>query len=1253
MFSFTGAPSILKDLAKESNPKIASAAHGAFKNLMQAKKQLKMNPSGNSSLSFCPGTGSDDNGAPSPIMNGGGVAQLVRPAVMIDYNGPLGVDDVEMNDQKRFIDGPVVDPGSEFRKYANLSGPGATGGASSGFEQGVDLSYSGAQASKDMTWNEESYSDDRNNRVSSSSPQQQQTKTSPSLIPKQNRFNSRGNQGKVLHASRQAALMHRDDDMEFSNRKFVSPARRGSPSTSLTTGPKGQGQADPKPTHNLQMVPSCRGAGLDNYNDDLSSSQINSAAADEVVNYTLKYANNESQYDNFDGPAHGGMSSYTDCYPHSGGQGENEEPEYYEQPTDFSARFQENDAMSTYEELNYSSYSKNGAVDVTLVNDVSLSTIGNQSSGFGDPMYHDVNEHTDRLSDTVPSQSGAVSNSPAGVFRQVRFNSSVKETVNDIQVGHGLSSTALLESERQVASGSHKNNFQASVRRSHMSSVSSTTNSHFEPDDSGKKESASGTPLMGETPLMFSRRSSVSSLSDFETQSINSNSNFTSEQGSRAISGAVSPSDIPDSPNEAMLTERMAHDTENIQDPNFRSQVPNMQQNNINREMRNMDMAEYDIEAESDDKPRVFATETTPHEYSCASSLSALSFDDQPKVKKGNKQNPAFVGTRMSAGAQGQLQLPPRLNLTATNAIVQELSAGKSGNNLQLQQMGDQETGGAGDDSELGYGADETVDFANVTGINESDDDSLLNDDDNLQGNLYNEEDHSVLMEAISSGMPEKKVKSSSKRQHNASSESINSNAIKGSSAKTGSSAGSYSASYKDRRSPGLTRSNSGRNLATSGRKSPGPSKANAGGNFSGGASSNNPRTQHSYLGIYLRRSSQTESTISSPRSTGVHMDSVKTYHTEGTPLNFSTATSLSDLSVAAEETGNHTSQIPSYQPQAQQQTYANISNNQTQQQTYANINSNQPQQQTYANINSKQAAMNPKEKTRLKSWNIHSPGGGSVSKYSNNTGFDSPRVYNVEGTPASFSRNDSLSSLSCDEGMDDNPLCSFMEKNAMPFIPEGGNMTVGSNEGVLGQSSSNMTAAQSRVPAPIAPVVGSKIPLSKSTYRPSSRGAESRSGNSSPAMESRKSQNLSNGSSKSNVNEENGNVSSPGFPRSMSNSQSHHKNQLIETYAPKDVSRDDERSGMRERSLSEISNGSSGSGDDVGMEDKALLDECIYSAMPSSARKQQKHKPVNKLPSEMCNEGGAEYSADPSVKRKINYSIINENDNSSTVLND
>ena len=1134
--------------------------------------------------------------------------------------------------------------GPEFRRYANLSGPNSgAGGSSSGYDPGVDMSFSGTQGSnKDMGWNDESYSDNRS-RVSSASPRQ--TKPSPSLIPKQssnNRFSAKSSQGKVLHASRQAALMHREDDLDFSgNRKFVSPARRGSSSTNLMNSQKGGGQVDSsKTSHSLQMAPSNRGGAVfDNFNDDLRPSQMNSVAADEVVNYTLKYASTEQQYDNFDGSAHGAMSSYADCYTQGGAQGENEEPEYYEQPTDFSARFQENDAMSTYEELNYSSYSKNG--DVTLVNDVSLSTIANQSSGFGDPLYHDINEHNDGLNDNVQgSQGGASSNSPA-VFRQVRFNSSVKETVNDIQAGHGLSSTALLESERQVASASHKNNFQSSVRRSHMSSVSSSANSHFEPEDSNKKESASGTPLMGETPLMFSRRSSVSSLSDFETQSINSNSNFTSEQGSRAISGAVSPSDIPDSPNEAMLTERMGHDTEVIQEVAYSNQMPAMQQNNMNR---NIDMGDYDMEAESDDKPRVFATETTPHEYSCASSLSALSFDDQPKVKKGSKQGQnVFTGPHMAGSAPGQMQLPPRLSLTATNAIVQELSAGKNNGSLQ---MSAQETRGERDDGDMGYGADETVDFANVTGINESDDDSLLNDDDNLQGNLYNEEDHSVLMEAISSGMPEKKVKSSSKRQHNASSESISSNAIKSSSPKAGPSVGSYSASYmasKDRRSPGLTRSNSGRNLANSGRKSPGPSKANVGNNFAGASSSSNSnRPQHSYLGIYLRRSSQTESTISSPRGTGVHMDTVKTYHTEGTPLNFSTATSLSDLSsVAAEETGHHSGhQIPaSYQQQAQQQ---------------------QQQQQTYANINNSKAAMHPKDKTRLKSWNIHSPGGGSVSKYSNNTGFDSPRVYNVEGTPASFSRNDSLSSLSCDEGMDDNhQTCSFMEKNSMPFIPEGGNGNMpgmaAANEGMLVSGSSSVAGPKTRIPAPISPVAGSKIPLSKSTYRPSSRG-EVRSDNNSPSTDPRKTPDIdksggSSGNKMFNGNDENGgvNVASPSLLRNNINvtgsSHSHNieKEQqetssgLHEHDDDDDDDQDTSARRLRPRSLSEISNGSSGSGDDVGMEDKALLDECIYSAMPSSARKQQKHKPVNKQSSEASTEASA--------KRKITYSIANEND--------
>merc|ERR1719187_2645204 len=53
-----------------------------------------------------------------------------------------------------------------------------------------------------------------------------------------------------------------------------------------------------------------------------------------------------------------------------------------------------------------------------------------------------------------------------------------------------------------------------------------------------------------ETPLMFSRASSIASLDSFEQQSLHDG--YSSYEASRATSGRVSPSDLPDSPSQTM-----------------------------------------------------------------------------------------------------------------------------------------------------------------------------------------------------------------------------------------------------------------------------------------------------------------------------------------------------------------------------------------------------------------------------------------------------------------------------------------------------------------------------------------------------------------------------------------------------------------------------------------------------------------------------------------------------------------------------
>lgn len=115
-------------------------------------------------------------------------------------------------------------------------------------------------------------------------------------------------------------------------------------------------------------------------------------------------------------------------------------------------------------------------------------------------------------------------------------------------------------------------------------------------------------PYAQETPLMFSRCTSVSSLDSFSTSSIAS-SVRSSEPCSGVPSGVVSPSDLPDSPGQTM--------------PPSRAKTPPLppppQTNKKEQKAK---------QEESADVLLHFATESTPHGFSCASSLSALSLDE-------------------------------------------------------------------------------------------------------------------------------------------------------------------------------------------------------------------------------------------------------------------------------------------------------------------------------------------------------------------------------------------------------------------------------------------------------------------------------------------------------------------------------------------------------------------------------------------------------------------------------------------------
>jgi adenomatosis polyposis coli protein len=147
-----------------------------------------------------------------------------------------------------------------------------------------------------------------------------------------------------------------------------------------------------------------------------------------------------------------------------------------------------------------------------------------------------------------------------------------------------------------------------------------------------KKDSVSATPksvnkvtfgnLADETPLMFSRTSSINSLSSAE-HGCDDKSSVVSDF-SRLASGIMSPSELPDSPTQSMP-----------QSPSRAQMKSSLPQRNIpaikapaissmNREIIGAEAAE--------DSTNTFNVENTPAVFSTRTSLSNLSFDDEPKI---------------------------------------------------------------------------------------------------------------------------------------------------------------------------------------------------------------------------------------------------------------------------------------------------------------------------------------------------------------------------------------------------------------------------------------------------------------------------------------------------------------------------------------------------------------------------------------------------------------------------------------------
>ncbi|NWR23532.1 APC protein, partial [Emberiza fucata] len=139
-----------------------------------------------------------------------------------------------------------------------------------------------------------------------------------------------------------------------------------------------------------------------------------------------------------------------------------------------------------------------------------------------------------------------------------------------------------------------------------------------------------------ETPLMFSRCTSVSSLDSFESRSIASS--VQSEPCSGIVSGIISPSDLPDSPGQTMPPSR-SKTPPPAQGVQVKREIPKGKATTTEKRepgprQAAVNAAVQRVQVLPDaDTLLHFATESTPDGFSCSSSLSALSLDE-PFIQK-------------------------------------------------------------------------------------------------------------------------------------------------------------------------------------------------------------------------------------------------------------------------------------------------------------------------------------------------------------------------------------------------------------------------------------------------------------------------------------------------------------------------------------------------------------------------------------------------------------------------------------------
>ncbi|NXE29031.1 APC protein, partial [Ardeotis kori] len=389
--------------------------------------------------------------------------------------------------------------------------------------------------------------------------------------------------------------------------------------------------------------------------------QVDDYDDDKPTNYSERYSE-EEQHEEEDRP-----TNYSIKY--------NEEEHHVDQPIDYSLKYSTEVPPSSQKPS--FTFSKTSSVQSTKTDHIS-SSCGNISTPSGSSERQNQlhpssaqsrSNHAQKIASCkTPSinqetiQTYCVEDTPICFSRCSSLSSLssaedeighdqstyVTDANNTLQIVELKENNGILSTEgavNEVASASqHIRTKSSRLQNSSLSPSDSSRHKAVEFSSGAKSPSKSGaqTPksppehYVQETPLMFSRCTSVSSLDSFESRSIASS--VQSEPCSGMISGIISPSDLPDSPGQTMPPSRSKTPPPaqgvQVKREVAKGKVPSAEKREPGPRQAAVNAAVQRVQVLPDaDTLLHFATESTPDGFSCSSSLSALSLDE-PFIQK-------------------------------------------------------------------------------------------------------------------------------------------------------------------------------------------------------------------------------------------------------------------------------------------------------------------------------------------------------------------------------------------------------------------------------------------------------------------------------------------------------------------------------------------------------------------------------------------------------------------------------------------